>query len=108
MNPDVALDTALGRGYTSVRIQQGVDPLDRDLNLLSEIPTAITRYIGNGVRAGDTGFRIQGVGLTNDFQIDAGTLLVQGVEVKTAQTRYAAQPGVPALAPDSDIRPDLV
>jgi hypothetical protein len=65
---------------------------------VSSVRSVLARYLGNGVRFGDTGFRIQGLGLSNDFQIDAGTLLVQGIELRTAQTRYSQQPGVPPLA----------
>src|SRR5271157_4083521 len=84
-DPQTALQDSLGRGYVAVHVEQGVPVLDRDLNLINDlnaalVQAALTRYIGTGVAAGNSGFLIEGTGADNDFRIDAGQILVNGIE----------------------------
>jgi len=102
-DPQAALQDSLSRGYVAVHIEQGVPVLDRDLNLMNDLNAALmravlTHFIGNGVAAGSTGFQIEGIGADNDFRIDSGQLLVNGVEANNpAAINYSAQTGVPPL-----------
>jgi hypothetical protein len=115
-DPQAVLQDNLSRGYVAVHIEQGVPVLDRDLNLVNDLNAAMMRaalahYIGNGVATGSGGFLIEGTGLDNDFQIDAGQILVNGLEITNASAiKYSSQPGVPALttAPAPNGRTDTV
>ncbi len=114
--------------YVNVRLQQGVPIVDADWNELDDIRKFELRaflkwYVGDGIPAGNDGFRIAG-GLDNDFTVTAGAppagpgvtpadavlriagrLIVDGLDViiledlnYTAQPLHAAQPGAAALA----------
>jgi hypothetical protein len=102
-DPQKVLQDNLGRGYARVRVEQGVPVLDRDLNLMGDLlgallQSALARYIGTGVATGNNGFLIQGIGAANDFRINAGQILVNGLEATLpAQINYSNQPGVPPL-----------
>lgn len=92
-NPDEAVKKALEKGYTGVRIEQGVPLLDRDLNLLGDLPNLMLRnltreFFGNGFArnatpAEDVAFRIKATEPpSNDFIIDGpGFCLVNGQQV---------------------------
>lgn len=98
------------RQYTSVRLQQGVPLVDADWNegqdALKFAIQALTRwFVGDGVPAGNDGFRIAGTGLANDFIIrsgitgtadvlgNAGHLIVGGWDTFIlADVNFTAQP----------------
>jgi hypothetical protein len=114
--------------YVNVRLQQGVPIVDSDLNELDDVRKFELRaflkwFVGDGVPAGNDGFRIGG-GLDNDVTISAGVpagaadaepedtalrhvgrLLVDGVDViikkdvrYSGQPLHASQPGAAELA----------
>jgi hypothetical protein len=96
-DPQTVLQTALTKGYSRVRFQQGKPVLDRELNLAAELvgPERIAQaYIGNGTPSGSNGFAIGGLNLAgNEFTISAGQALVNGQMVTlTANTTYRTQP----------------
>ena len=95
--------------YVGVRLQQGVPLVDADWNELEdirkyELQAFLKWFIGNGVPAGNDGFRINaipGTGGANDFQIiggdgtpaGAGRVLVEGWDaVIESSLKYSAQP----------------
>lgn len=121
--PDEVLAENLDRGYTGLRVRQGVPVLDRDLNLLQDLVAAslrriVSRYIGDGVPLGSMAFAIEATGADNDFTIRAptdgrpGRCLVDGIEVTIVSSKaYRSQPRLPALAPPragGETRTDLV
>jgi hypothetical protein len=114
--------------YVNVRLQQGVPIVDADWNELDDVRKFELRaflkwYVGDGIPAGNDGFRIAG-GLDNDFTVTAGVsapgpndspveivlrhagrLIVDGLDViitadlkYTAQPLHTSQPGAAALA----------
>lgn len=122
------LEESLRNGYVGVHIEQGVPILDRDLNLMHDLVSAVaraitTRYIGSGIAAGQDGFKIDALpGADNDFTIQAGpfnqpgTCLVDGIEVTIDKpVNYRSQSGEPPLpvptaptAAQPDPRKDVV
>jgi hypothetical protein len=105
------------KGYVGVHVEQGVPVLDRDLNLLNDLVSAtvrsiVGRYVGDGIPLTGDGFRIVAIPAANDFRILAaaagpGMALVGGIEVTvSANTTYAAQPGVPPLTTPTAAQPD--
>ncbi len=113
------LAESLRNGYVGVHIEQGVPVLDRDLNLMHDLVSAVaraitTRYIGSGIAAEQDGFEIVEVPgdnndvRINDFHIKAGfsgqpgTCLVDGIEVTIDKpVNYKRQSvGVPPTVPD--------
>jgi hypothetical protein len=110
---------ALPRHYTGVRLQQGMPVMDADINELDdirnhEVRALLNYFIGNGVPAGNSGFLITGAGAANDFTINSGVMLVDGlVVINPAVTTYLAQAeaaSLPALTtpPGGSDRIDLV
>lgn len=99
--PDDVLQANLSKGYAAIHIEQGVPLLDRDLNLMHDLAIGalrsfIAKYIGDGVLARSSGFAIQAIPADNDFLIQAGSVLVNGIEVTNpAGIRYKALPGAP-------------
>ncbi len=93
------------RHYVGVRMQQGVPLLDADWNELEDIRHLELRailqfYIGSGVPAGNQGFQITASGVDNDFAINGGVILVDGLPViNLAVTTYSTQPVTVALPP---------
>ncbi len=118
--PQDQLLANLQKGYVGLHIQQGVPLLDRDLNLLHDLITAMvrsvfTRYIGNGIPAGADGFAIQALPSpqnVQDFTINAGTAspgtcLAGGIEVNIpANLTYKSQAGLPSLTMPTAAQPD--
>lgn len=123
------LEESLRNGYVGVHIEQGVPILDRDLNLMHDLVSAVaraitTRYIGNGIAAEQDGFEIVQVPgdnndvRINDFHIKAGpsgqpgTCLVDGIEVTIDEpVNYKRQsvggpPTVPDLNEPTATQPD--
>jgi hypothetical protein len=105
------------RQYVGVRLQQGVPIIDADWNELEdvrrmELMALVRFFIGNGVPAGDQGFRISTTVGTNNFSIAKGIILVDGLLViNGALTTYLAQPnagGLPALTKPPADRMDIV
>lgn len=113
------LAESLRNGYVGVHVEQGVPILDRDLNLMHDLVSAVaraitTRYIGSGIAAEQDGFEIVQVPgdnndvRINDFHIKAGpsglpgTCLVDGIEVTIDEpVNYKRQSvGVPPTVPD--------
>ncbi len=95
-DPQKILQTALDRGYSRVRFQQGKPILDRELNLAADLSSSMRLaqdYIGDGVPAGSQGFQIAGLNFANnDFNILPGRCQVAGCEVVLAsQTTYKSQ-----------------
>jgi hypothetical protein len=95
--PQSELATALANGYCNLRFQEGKPVLDREFNLAVDLvnPRRLAAsYLGNGVLAGSDGFKIAAVTpATNDFQISAGSCLVDGIQVTlAANTTYRTQP----------------
>lgn len=117
------------RNYVGVRLQQGVPIVDADWNELEDIRRFELRaflkwFVGNGIPAGNDGFRVEGTGLANDFIVRAGhapapagatnneiglrhlgRCLVDGLDVTidadinfSTQALHASQPGSAALA----------
>lgn len=98
------------RNYSGIRLQTGVPLLDSDWNELEdlrkhELQAALADYLGDGIPAGRSGFKIAHVdsagaqGTANDFRIlagDGGTpgrCLVRGQLASIAATlRYQEQP----------------
>lgn len=111
-SPLTFLKQSLEMGYVGVHIEQGVPILDRDLNLMHDLVSAVvraitTRYIGNGIAADQDGFEIVELpGADNDFTVEAGpsdrlgTCLVHGIEItiKNSITYKSQTDGEPALA----------
>lgn len=90
------------KGYTGVRLQQGVPLLDRDWNELEDIrrysELMLRRhYIGSG--SPDNGFKIRALSTPgNDFIISKGRCMVMGVEVvNETDIKYSQQVGAPPL-----------
>jgi hypothetical protein len=116
--PSDALKAALDNGYTRVHIEQGVPLLDRDLNLLGDLPVSmleslVGNFVGDGFSESDDAFKITSVpGAVNDFRIGGpGVCLVNGVQVRTvASTLYSEQlPQPPELRPPNPrVRVDAV
>jgi hypothetical protein len=120
-SPRELLAESLKKGYIGLHVEQGVPVLDRDLNLLHDLVAALTRalatrYIGNGIAAGQGGFQIVPTGTDNDFQILAGPsgpgiCLVDGIEVVIkGPITYSSQklaalttPGPPPGDPRTDV-----
>ena len=74
------------RHYVGVRIQQGVPVLDADWNELEDIRRFDLRacfkyYIGNGIPSDNSGFQIGPVTEDNNFSINPGQALVEGMLV---------------------------
>lgn len=110
------------RRYVSVRLQQGVPIVDADWNESEdvwcfELRAFLKWFAGDGVPEGNDGFRIEGLGLDNDFVIrsgasgqpdglqNVGRCLVDGLDVVidqdlrfSAQPLHASQPDAAALA----------
>lgn len=126
--------------FVSVRLQQGVPIVDADINELDDIRRFEVRaflkwFVGDGVPDGTDGFRVEGIGVANDFAVrfggvgppnplnNAGRLVVDGRDVlMTADFNYTAQPlhqsqagaaalaaflGVPVIAPLTNPAADL-
>ena len=107
----------LGKGYVGLHLEQGVPVLDRDLNLLNDLISSmvrriVSRYIGNGVAAGDAGFAVRAIPADNDFRIAAegpggGVCLVGGIEIFLgADMNYSDQAGMPTLSTPGATQPD--
>ncbi len=111
------------KGYTGIRLQQGVPLLDRDWNELEDMrryAEVMLRkyYIGNGV-PDENSFKIMAADPPgNDFKIAAGRCLVEGLEAVNAPLDadgnpvdfilYSQQEGAaPLNVPDAD-RTDTV
>ena len=104
--------------YVGVRMQQGVPLLDADWNELEdirhlELRTILQSYIGGGVPAGNQGFQIAAGGGDNDFTIDVGIILVDGLSaINLGVTTYSTQPvtnGLPVLTTPGGVdRSDVV
>ena len=94
-DPQDALQEALSKGYARVRFQQGKPLLDRELNLAADLVSPqrlLEQHVGNGVPAGNDGFRISNIS-SSDFTIEKGRCLVGGYEVVlNANTTYQGQP----------------
>lgn len=108
------------RQYVSVRLASGVPVVDADANERDdmrrwELRAFLRWFVGDGVPAGNDGFRIVANRSADDFviaaggdalpAIDAGRILVDGTEVFirgdvafTAQPLHAGQAGAAALA----------
>lgn len=61
-DPRARLDDAVAKHYVGVRLQQGVPLLDADWNELEdlrrhELASLVRRFFGDGVPAGNDGFR---------------------------------------------------
>jgi hypothetical protein len=113
-DPDTYLRDALNKGYVGARIEQGVPVLDRDLNLLADLPLAMLRtltadFIGDGVREGNDAFLVVAADADNDFEITGpGVLVVDGLQIRIpAPLRYSAQSTTPLTTPVG-VREDLV
>lgn len=103
-DPNATLQSALDRGYSRVRFQQGKPILDRELNLAADLadPERMAQqYLGDGVPAGNQGFQITGLNVAgNDFSIQPGRCLVGGREaVLTLATTYKGQPNKTNVQP---------
>jgi hypothetical protein len=103
-DPNTTLQSALDRGYTRVRFQQGKPILDRELNLVADLAGTerlAQQYVGDGVPSGSLGFQITGLNVAgNDFNIMAGHCLVGGREAVLAQaTTYKGQPNKAKVQP---------
>ncbi len=103
-DPATALQTALSKGYSRVRFQQGKPILDRELNLAADLAGCerlAQQYIGDGVPAGSAGFQITGLNTpTGDFSILPGTCRVGGLEIVLANpTTYRTQPNTGLVGP---------
>jgi hypothetical protein len=109
--------------YVSVRLQQGAPIIDADWNEAddirrNELRSIARNFAGDGVPAGNDGFRLLATQGSNDFVIQggdgtaagAGRILVAGQELRLESNRlYSAQTlhnpalaaawGVPALSP---------
>lgn len=105
------------RHYVGVRLQQGVPLVDADWNELEdirriELMAILSHFIGNGVPAGNQGFRISTTSGDNDFSIGGGMILADGILViNSSLTTYQTQPnssGLPALTTPAADRTDLV
>lgn len=107
------------RHYVGVRLQQGIPLLDSDLNELDdirrmELRTILRYFIGEGVPANNQGFQISASGVDNNFTINPGLILVDGLPVINWKvTSYSDQPineGLPALTtpPGGSDRTDVV
>lgn len=107
----------LQKGYVGLHVEQGVPILDRDLNLLNDLITAVvrnivTRYIGNGVATNSQSFAIQAIPAPNNFRILAGspvpgTCLVGGIEVTIdANVNYSDQQSISPLTTPNPTQPD--
>lgn len=96
-DPNTTLQSALDRGYTRVRFQQGKPILDRELNLVADLAAPerfAQQYVGDGVPSGSQGFQITGLDVAgNNFNITPGRCLVGGREaVLAAPATYKGQP----------------
>lgn len=98
------------RHYVGVRLQQGVPLLDADWNELEDTRSAEVRalmryFIGDGVPAGNNGFLASESGVNNDFAINQGVILVDGMfAINLSVTTYSGQSaaaGLPALTTPS-------
>ncbi|MDN3522551.1 DUF6519 domain-containing protein [Halomonas ramblicola] len=109
------------RHYVGVRLQQGVPMLDADWNELEDVRRVEERlklrdFFGNGIPAGNGGFRIGPVTEDNDFAIASGVAMVDGMLVvnRHAGLTYLGQatvfgiPPSPLSPPASGTRDDLV
>jgi hypothetical protein len=112
--PNDVLLASLIKNYVGVYIEQGVPVLDRDLNLLQDIisgtlRSVISRFIGDGVQPGTGEFAIRAIPANNDFRINAGFVLVDGINVlNAADLTYSSQAGVPPLTTPGAARNDTV
>ncbi|MER7728963.1 DUF6519 domain-containing protein [Streptomyces sp. NPDC096323] len=97
------------RRFVRVRLQQGVPIVDADTNEREDIQKFELRaflkwFVGDGVPAGNDGFKVVGTGLPNDFEIGAGfdgapdalhrigRCLVQGLDVMIEESvQYSGQ-----------------
>lgn len=111
------------RHYVGVRMQQGVPMLDADWNELEDIrrfdlQACLRYYFGNGIPTDDQGFEIGPVTEDNNFAINAGQALVEGMLVTNhhLDLTYAVQESIFGIeldpleppAPGEGIRDDLV
>ena len=109
------------RQYVGVRLQQGVPILDADWNELEDIrrfdlQTCLKHYFGDGIPDGNQGFQIGVVTQDNNFKIEAGLALVEGMLVVNphASLTYNDQAALfsltlPALVqPGAGVRDDLI
>lgn len=74
------------RHYVGVKLQQGVPLLDADWNEMDEIRRQELRVftktvIGDGIIGKLEGFRISAIGVENDFSINAGIAMIDGMMV---------------------------
>ncbi|HEX2571533.1 MAG TPA: DUF6519 domain-containing protein [Polyangia bacterium] len=116
------------KGYTSVRLQQGVPLVDADWNEQADILRNQTAdsidYVlggsGSGVPPGSY-MSLSGTGLQNDFTFDWGRVMVDGRLVTVGSGKYSVQPWtnaqkaaadgvpvIPALTTPSGNRDDCV
>ncbi|MFY1112649.1 MAG: S-layer protein domain-containing protein [Methanosarcinaceae archaeon] len=83
-----------GKGYVSLRLQQGVPLVDADINEMEDIrrfehEDFIKSFVGNGVPDDDSGFCIQKIqGIIDDFKIGKGKLLVGGMCVNNENEEF--------------------
>lgn len=84
------------KGYSSVRLQQGVPLVDADWNELADIlrhqtDESLDFALGSGAPAGH-GMTLSGTGLQNDFNINLGTVMVRGRLLQLGTIKYSTQP----------------
>lgn len=77
--------------YVGVKLQQGVPILDADWNEMDdirrmEVQALLHLFIGSGVPEKSQGFEISGSDASNDFTINAGIILVDGMIVVNLKT----------------------
>lgn len=109
------------RHYVGVRLQQGVPMLDADWNELEDVrrfeeQLKLRDFFGNGNPAGNDGFRIGPVTEDNDFAIELGVAMVDGMLVVNhhSDLTYVGQATVlgeapaPLSPPATGTRDDLV
>jgi hypothetical protein len=109
------------RQYVGVRMQQGVPILDADWNELEDLrrydlQACLKNFFGDGIPDGDKGFEIAVVTQDNNFKIEIGLALVEGMLVINSQASltYADQAALfslslPSLAPPgAGTRNDIV
>jgi len=109
------------RHYVGVRLQQGVPMLDADWNELEDIrrfdqQASLRYFFGDGIPADNSGFQIGPVSDPNNFTINIGVALVNGMLTlnNLSNLTYADQAArlginvAPLAPPDSGVRDDLV
>lgn len=90
--PDEALRAALDQGYVAARVKKGVPVLDRDLNLLGELPAAalrrvVARYLGDGVVMNEASFRVSKGEDDLQVRVAPGAALIGGLELRCEQAQ---------------------